>query len=208
MEKQLNPGMAVHCSDGEAGRLEKIVTEADARKPAYLVVRRGLPIRRRDIVVPVSLVRDVSQDRVLLDTTVKALETFPDFEVTISKRVPPPATATAPIHPLFWPAYRDQAAIIFRARSVPETSMEVTRGMPVYDNAGARVGKVEGILVDEETQQASHLVLGRKGLRGSDPRIVPVDLVDFVIRDEVYLRISQDQVLGLTIYQTAQPETA
>ncbi|RIK50800.1 MAG: hypothetical protein DCC57_11385 [Chloroflexi bacterium] len=208
MEKQLTPGMAVHCSDGEAGRLEKIVGEPDERTPAYLVVQRGRPIRRRHIVVPVSLVRDVAPDRILLDTTLQALETFPDFEVTVAQRADPADLPAAPLHPLFWPAYRDQAAIIFRARSVPETSREIRRGMPVYDNAGAQVGQVAGLLVDDETRQASHLVLNRKGPRAADPRLVPVDLVDYVVRDDIYLRIGQDQVVGLTVYQTQQPETA
>jgi hypothetical protein len=102
----------------------------------------------------------------------------------------------------------DMAVHCLRIGSVPVTSKAVTLGMPVYVTAGAQVGRVAGIVVDAETHQAGHLALDRKGLRASEPALVPVDLVDFVIRHEVCLRISQDQIFGLTVYQTEVPETA
>jgi len=38
MAKELSLGMSVSCSDGEVGRLERIVVDPDTREPAYLVV--------------------------------------------------------------------------------------------------------------------------------------------------------------------------
>lgn len=62
----------VECVDGAAGVLAQVVTDPDSRRPAYVVVKHGRP-KGREAVVPVSLVSDISPDRVRLDVSREAL---------------------------------------------------------------------------------------------------------------------------------------
>jgi sporulation protein YlmC with PRC-barrel domain len=202
MQKQLSLGMSVHCTDGEAGRLEKIVADPETHEPAYLVVRRGL-VSRHDVVVPVGLVRAVDAETLSLDATTEALRTFPEYEITVEKRQPPkqdfePSWPPLPPQALPW----EEAGVVkVRQRTVPAHTIDIRRGMTVYDPTGVRLGQVEGVIVDAERRQASHLALRRPHPLAQELRLVPVDLVDFVIRSDVYLLIPQGQVQGLATYQ-------
>jgi hypothetical protein len=82
MEKQIELGARVRAEDGAVGTVEKIVVDPEEGEPGYLIIKRG-HVRPRQIAVPVSLVTEVSGDEVTLDTTRKALESFPAYEVTV-----------------------------------------------------------------------------------------------------------------------------
>jgi hypothetical protein len=65
-----------------------------------------------------------------------------------------------------------------------------------------KLGQVEGVIADAEKQQVSHVILHRlQTLLLDEYRLAPIDLVDFVIRSDVYLRITKDYTYGLPLYQ-------
>lgn len=209
MEKKLTLGMPVHCPEGEVGRLEKIIAEAETREPAYLIVRRGL-VARRDIVVPVSLVRELTPQGIMLDTTLEALKTFPEYKTIVEKspKAAPDPTLLEPLVPPLLKAWEKQGPVKIRQRTVPEYMTDITQGMTVYDHAGAKLGAVQGVMVDEKSRQANHLLVHRLGTPQEEQRLVPVDLVDYVIRSDLYLRITKDQVQGLTLYKLSETKEA
>jgi hypothetical protein len=208
MNKELSLGMAVRVQDGKAGHLQKIVADPKTHEPAYLVVRRGR-LSPRDIVVPVGLVTELDADTLMLDTTQEALNSFPDYEVAVEMYRQPNIDYAAR-WPLAAPLERARTGIsgkfTVRERTVPEHTVVVERGMVVYDCAGAKLGEIERVLMDPDAQQAAYLVL-RQGLPlKAEHRLVPVDLVDFVIRSDVYLFIEEAYVQGLPIYQPGKSE--
>jgi uncharacterized membrane protein len=203
--KELTLGMAVLCRDGKAGRLERLVGDPKTHEPAYLVVRRG-PVSPRDIVVPVSLVADVSAEGLNLNTTTGALRDFPDYEVTVKKHVQPPTTEEwERIYPsvLLSPSL-EVGMVTVRQRSVPEHMVDLRKDMIVYDPTGLKLGEIEGVIADAEKKQVTHLVMHVPNPFIEERRLVPVDLIDFVIRSDVYLRVLGDQVAGLPLYKPGQ----
>lgn len=204
MKKQLTLGMPVRCPEGEVGTLDRVVADPENHEPTFLVVKHGrMPRRQRQIVMPVSLVREVTAGAVMLDTTLEALETFPDLEVTVKKR--PPSQPDRTLHeprfpPIMRPWFQD-GTVTMRERTVPERTVDIQRGMTVYDCAGVKLGQVDGIIADAGEHRASHLVLQQQRRQKDGQRLVPVDLVDMVIRSHVYLSIAKEHVQGLPVYR-------
>jgi len=209
MKKELSIGMSVHASDGKVGSLERIVVDPKTHEPAYLVVRHGPPPPPRSIVVPVSLVSEVSTENVMLNTTQQAFKAFPNYELTIEKPVEKPLeTPKKPSYTDRWPnilpfptVWTELGTVKVRERTVPEHMVEVKRGMTVYDSTGNRLGEVDGLIANSEQQQVTHLVLNTGTPLKEERRLVPIDLVDFSIRSDVYLRIGKEYVQGLPFYQ-------
>jgi sporulation protein YlmC with PRC-barrel domain len=203
MEKRVELGTQVWTLDGEAGTVDKIVTDPQGRRPSYLVVKRGR-LQQRRIVVPVSLVADVSAEGVALETTRPALDQFPDYEITVQHgeyRRPVPIGAPRPIG-AFVPA-SNKDFMVLRQRSVPDTSISVDEGMEVLDATGLRVGQVQGLVLDSDSRQPSHIVLHQSGPLASQHRLVPVDLVARVREDRLQLHINSEHVAGLEPYVRA-----
>ncbi len=208
MKKQLALGMSVYCSDGEAGRLERIVADPETQQPTYLVIRRGPPIAPRDIVVPISLVTEVGERGISLDITEKALASFPDYELTVERPLEEPRVVREPSYTDRWPGvlplptiWDEKGPVTVRERTVPAHTTDIRRGMTVYDPAGNDLGQVDGVIVDPDRRQVSHLVLRRGLPLKPERRLVPIELVDFVIRSDVYLSIAEEHVAGLPTYE-------
>jgi len=206
MEKQIELGARVRAEDGEVGTVEKIVVDPEEHEPGYLVVKRGR-VRPRKIVVPVGLVTNASPEEVTLATTRQALESFPDYEVTVRKgeyRKPIPVGGPRPVG-IYTPP-TNAGYMVLRQRSVPEASVGVEQGMDVLDVAGLKVGQVHGLIADPESRQASHLVLRQPHPLMPRDRLVPADLVADVREGEVHLRITAEHVSGLGSYEPTLKE--
>jgi len=193
-------GMDVMCSDGAAGRVSRIVTDPARLHPRYLVVQKGR-LRRREIVVPVSLVAGISAHGVRLDMTLKALAAFPDFEVKVrqgSYSKPVPMGGTRPIGIYTSPG--NAGFMVLRQRNVPDQSVAVEKGMPVRDRARRKVGTVEAIIANSTTRWGDFIVV-RRVPATTDLRLVPVELVAGAKDGEIRLRIDAAHVDGLRVFR-------
>lgn len=206
MEKQIELGARVRAEDGAVGTVDKIVVDPEKREPEYLVIKRGR-VRRRKIVVPVSLVADVSGTEVTLDTTRKALESFPDYEITVREgeyQKPVPVAGPAPVAVYTPPMNRGYVAL--RQRNVPEASVAVEKGMDVFGAGGDRVGEVRGLIAESGSREAFYLVLRQSHPLASKDLLIPVDLVAEVRNGTVHLRITSDHLRGLPPHQPSREE--
>jgi len=80
-------------------------------------------------------------------------------------------------------------------------SIEVRRGMPIISEDSNEVGKVAAVILDEETQKATHLLLGRlPEIKGY--WLVPIDLISEVRDGAVRLGIRGDAIGGLPIWRS------
>ena len=203
MKKEIELGAQVWAQDGEAGKVRQVVADPQGRQPGYLVVARGrLP--RRQIVVPVGLVADVSAEGVKLETTRGALDQFPDYEVIVKQgeyRKPVPVGSPRPVG-AYVPASNQDYAVL-RQRSVPEKSKAIEEGMAILDSTGLKVGEVGGLILDTDSRQPTHVVLRRSSPLASQQRLIPVDLVAEVKAGGVQLHIHSEHVAGLDPYEPA-----
>ncbi|MDD5468852.1 MAG: hypothetical protein PHS96_13705 [Anaerolineales bacterium] len=198
MKKQIGLGLKVHCLDGQGGKVSKIITDPESHQPTYLVVKRGR-LHVREILVPVSLVAEVTEEAVFLNITRETLVGLSDYEYTVRKgKYQKPLIVGHP-RPryLHYPA-SSKGFMVLRQRNVPERSVAVEKGLVILDSEGRQVGKVEGVIVDSRKRQGRYVLFRR--VHESTPRLIPSDLVDDVTPEAVRLRIGGEYVELLPVY--------
>jgi sporulation protein YlmC with PRC-barrel domain len=204
VEKRIELGSRVRAGNEDVGTIEKIVVDPEEQAPGYVVVRRGR-VRPRQIVVPVSLVQDVSPDEVTLEISPEALDSFPDYESSTPKgRYERPTVVGYPRPVGTYTPLSNQAFTVLHTRSVPESHIGVRRGMAVVGADGTQVGRVDGLIAEPESRRASQIVLRQGPPVAPRYRLVPTDLVGEAREGSVQLRISAEHVAGLAAYE---PET-
>jgi sporulation protein YlmC with PRC-barrel domain len=81
----------------------------------------------------------------------------------------------------------------------------VVRKMRLIDASGLHVGRVSGLVVDDDDRQGSHLLVEHGEPHFTRRRAVPTNLISKVTSDELWLNINADHFYGLAIYR-AVPE--
>jgi uncharacterized protein YrrD len=82
-----------------------------------------------------------------------------------------------------------------------EDSMRLIKGEDVYSAQGDKLGKLERVIVDPETNEVTHLVIG-KGLLFKTSKVVGMDQVD-TSQDRINLHGSQQELEELTDFEEA-----
>lgn len=75
--------------------------------------------------------------------------------------------------------------------------VEVSRGMAVLTQDGREAGRVAAVVIDSQSWQISHVLLGRPHLT-RDYRLVPVELIKEVNGESIYLLIDSEAVESLS----------
>lgn len=90
------------------------------------------------------------------------------------------------------------------ALELAEPSDDV-RGRQVVDSAGAEVGKVEGLLIDEKDRKVRFLEVGSGGFLGLGEKrqLIPVEAITRVDEDYVYIGKARSHVAGAPVYDPA-----
>ncbi|MFU8771424.1 MAG: hypothetical protein ACNA8H_03280 [Anaerolineales bacterium] len=202
--KEVNLGMKVHCLDGEAGVVSRFITNPEKKRPSYLVVKRGRLVKR-EIVVPVSLILEIAQEKVKVNTTLEELENFPDFEVTVQQgSINRPMPLGSPKPNMVWHPATSSGYTAVRQHPFSDELVKVEKGLVIHDSEGLKVGKLEGIIMDRQKEKASFIILNPSKERAQ--RLVPVSLVDSASSDGVMLRIDRDYVVKLPVYSQEFPK--
>jgi len=198
MKKQLGLDLRVQCLDGQGGKISNVVIDPDSRQPTHLVVKRGR-LHVREILVPVSLVAEVTEAAVFLNVTRETLVGLSDYEFTVRKgEFQKPLMVGYPRpHYMGFPA-SNKSFMVLRQRNVPERSVAVEKGMAILDVDGHKVGKVEGIIVDSKKRQGRYLLFQRT--HETVPQLIPSDLIEDVSGEIVRLRIDGEYVERLPAY--------
>lgn len=206
MDKQLVLGAAVKCVDGMAGWVQRVVADPESKRPQYLTIRRR-QLPPREVVVPAALVLAATPRTVHLATTLAALDEYPDFEVTLQTGpyARPIVLGYPRAHSVVVPPDTRRFTVL-RQRSVPDESVPVASGMVVRDAQRRRVGRIDGLIVDPASRQASAVILRRARTRG-DRRIVPADRVSGVHEGEMQLSLTGQEIAELRRYAPS-PEAA
>lgn len=196
--KQLKLGVQVDCLDGKAGKVSKLIADPESRRAGYLVVKMGV-LRRREVVVPVSLVSEVTPEKVLLGITRKTLNDFPDYEITVRKgsyEKSFPASHPRPIG--FYTPPANEGYLALRQRSVPDKSVAVKQGMLVRDRCDDPIGKVKGVILEAEDRSGEYIVF--RNDHTSVLHLIPAALVEAVSSTGVKLHIDARFADGLPTF--------
>lgn len=88
-------------------------------------------------------------------------------------------------------AYPAQGYKVEVERNIPEGTVALREGATVLDNRGEQVGKVARIVIDDKTQQTTHLLVS-EGWLFPEERLIPINWIKEVADDEVQLQVSAD----------------
>jgi hypothetical protein len=103
--KPIRAGQRVDARDGKVGTLDVVLVDPLTRRVTAIVVRRGL-ILARDTIVPVELIREISEDRIVLDADRDALAELPEYR-------PDDEIAADVLHALWYRSDLDPAELHF-----------------------------------------------------------------------------------------------
>jgi sporulation protein YlmC with PRC-barrel domain len=215
-------GSEVYCTDQACGRLSRVVIDPVARELTHLVVEPAHhPEDGR--LVPVDLVdqnADAETIRLRCDTAgFENLERAQSTEFLPAETeefgYPADRSVWLPYYPLgvagsAGPAGGDG---LFAAAApaepptvtydrVPSGEVQVRRGQPVHATDG-EIGKVQGLVIDPDDHQVTHILLQEGHLWGKKQVALPIrDVTD--VRQGVHLNLSKDEIRDLPPVDIAQ----
>lgn len=81
-------------------------------------------------------------------------------------------------------------------------SVNINRGMAVWTSTGAEAGFSAGVVVPQDSDEATHLLLGRLPIT-SEYRLIPVRLIARIADENIHLNVACDEILKLHLHQPA-----
>ncbi len=214
---QLKEGTGVFTPDGRrVGDIDRIVLDPDTQEVTHVVVKQGwlLP---EDKVLPMSMVRSATKDRVVLRDDAPDFEQLPPFEsqhfVEVENGKNPDGSLISvgwqpsyywypPLGYLGYPAYGlnpNAWPPIATQRNIPDYTVALREGSQVIGSDGKHLGHVERLFLEEDSDKVSHLLISHGLL--PDRKLIPVGWVKSVEEDRVQLSVPSGVVRGLRSYE-------
>ncbi len=209
---EIGIGAAVECVDGDAGRVSGLILQRGSLKLVGLVVTRN-GIAKKNVVVPLDVMRNSEPQRVYLRLTSRELEEqYHSLKETDYAPIgddwelPPPGSpeelvvtsviAIGPEPPLV-PAQSDlkHPFLLRELTNIQEDALLVTRVTRILCPEGA-VGTFAGILFDPTNNETHHIIVRLSS--PSHPSVpIPTYLLGFVEENEVYVKAHQPFIESL-----------
>lgn len=199
-EFDFNIGAQVHCRDGQCGRLARVVVDPDTLQITDIIVEEGFLLKRAR-VFPISTVESTAKDNIRLAISSNELANFREYrEVEYETHVsgseglfqePYPGTASGVSNV---PVMREKV----RQGISSDDLIVVQQGTPVM-NAGGKIGKLDHVIVNEETNEITHLVI-QQGTLFSERILVPVFMVEHVGEKGILIAPTDNEIKVLARY--------
>jgi len=201
-------GAEVSCSDGDCGKVSRVVVDPVARAVTHLVVE---PKHRQGLgrLVPLDII-DASAGEVRLSCTMAAFEQLDSAEETQFIPGSSGYAAYGPEQVLSWPYYglggatgmadglgAETAGVSQTVTydKIPLGEVGVRRGEHVHATDGA-IGRVQGLVIDPRDRHVTHVLLQEGHLWGRKEVAVPISAVTNV-EDGIQLSITKQDVQDL-----------
>jgi sporulation protein YlmC with PRC-barrel domain len=196
---------SVRCTDDVLGELADVVIDPVTRRVTHLVVQ---PSHQHALarLVPVELAaREEGSSEISLRCSTADVERLPTVRETAFLRlgeapVEDPEwdvgvedVLALPYYPLDGPADAVEYAAVSYDR-IPKGEVEIQRASAVTSSDAHYVGKVDGFVIDGDTQAITHVVLERGHLWGRRDVTIPIGAVASVEVDTIRLTLSRDEV--------------
>lgn len=199
IENRIDIGAEVIGSDGQhAGKVNHVVVQPDRMQITHVVIGTGA-ILGRDIVVPVDVVDHIADRKLFLTLDRGELERCPNFVEVEYQQPPdgwvPPVGPYYPPGAMLWPQgtvydYPQPSSITV---NTPAGSIALYHGMEVVSSDGHKVGSIDAVDANSDTEDITDIVMKQGFLFTHDVRI-PVDAIAAVEGDKVRLNLTRDEV--------------
>jgi len=201
-------GAEVSCSDGDCGKVSRVVVDPVARAVTHLVVE---PKHRQGLgrLVPLDII-DATAGEVRLSCTMAAFEQLDSAEETQFIPGSSGYAAYGPEQVLSWPYYglggatgmadglgAETAGVSQTVTydKIPLGEVGIRRGEHVHATDGA-IGRVQGLVIDPRDRHVTHVLLQEGHLWGRREVAIPISAVTNV-EDGIQLSITKQDVQDL-----------
>jgi sporulation protein YlmC with PRC-barrel domain len=216
--REFTLGTAVQCSDAACGVVSRVVLDPIARSVTHLVVEpKHLPGLGR--LVPLDLVEGAPGGLLLRCTSAE----FQALELAEETQFRPGGDrypGYGPGQALAWPYYGlggglgggmsvdAMATVPFTVTfdAVPLGEVAVRRNEQVHALDGD-IGRVQGLVIEPESHQVTHVLLQEGHLWGRREVAIPISAVVTVDDDGIHLGLTKEQVQGLPTVDLDRPSS-
>ncbi len=184
------------CADGPSGDTTAVIIDPIREQITHVVVqeKRG---ESAEHLVPIDIVTEANTHHVHLRCTQAELATLPGFVETKFKRVPMPFLGYPAERDLVWPYVLPDgdgmALIPARHERIPDHELALHRGSWVVATDG-HIGEVEEFIVDPADGRITHLILRKGHFWGLQEISIPVDQIDRMEADTIYLTLDKHAI--------------
>lgn len=186
----------VHCTDGLCGRSTHIILNPVTEQVSHIVVKEDEPpgVER---LVSVKIIASTAAEVILLSCTKEIFAKLEPFNQPEFIYTDVPQHATDPSLTLLWPFVVPVKRIVDdKVRRIPPGELAVRRGARVRATDGW-VGRVDEFIVGPVSGNITHLVL-REGHPWKEKDItIPVDQIDHIKENTVYLKIDKNTIASM-----------
>ena len=203
---QLQGDAAVLAEDGnKLGSLERVVVNVSSKVITDIVVRIGGILRQEERIVPIELIVETAENKILLHEDAGELNGFPPLEEkrlvgehgrrehgSHSGNMPAGLGGMPVVGTPVAPASNEQ--IVTRLeQNIPEGTVAMRMGAKVTSADDKHIGNVERVLAEPFMAQITHLYVS-SGLLVKSASLIPIDWVLRIGEDAVHLRVSKESV--------------
>lgn len=93
--------------------------------------------------------------------------------------------------------HNGERCIEVEREQIPEGEIAVKKGLHVFDKNDHKIGSVDELMIDEESDHITHLILRKGHLWGAKDVSVPASKINKITDDGVYLELEKEEVKGL-----------
>ncbi len=185
----------VYCSDGAHGRSTAIIVDPQNEQVTHFVVEA----EGSEFLVPIDAVAESAPNRIQLRWSWAELTGAESF----TKQVPADEAhmeilaaemaGSSVLGPYTSPDAAYMAEMLtatMREEQIPDKELAIHSGARVEATDGD-IGRVDELLIDPQTNRISHLVLRKGHFWGKRDVTIPVDQIDRVKEDVVYLKLDK-----------------
>jgi sporulation protein YlmC with PRC-barrel domain len=190
----ISPKAEVICADGPCGKSEAVILKPDTEQITHVVVaEQDLPYSK--YLVPVELIAESTSDQIHLRCSKADMEKLEPF--TETELIPNYFNIYEAGVPLYGPGQVYTPPVFtLEHKHVPQGELEINRGSRVEATDGF-VGRVDEFIVEPTQEQISHLVMREGHLWGKKDVVIPVEQIDRIEDDTVYLKLDKKSIEGL-----------
>jgi sporulation protein YlmC with PRC-barrel domain len=194
----------VYGPDGQIGRSTYIIVNPVTQEVTHVVISDD-SYNHTERLVSVRHIRDSDSDMIRLDCgseEVAKMEPFEELEF-IPTTVPDPYYLPAePFDAYAWPyvtATEELHYVKMVHRHIPPYEREIRRGAHVHASDG-QIGQVDELVIDRETLHITYLVLREGHLWGQKDIMIPVDEIETINENNIYLKLDKLSVETLPTF--------
>ncbi len=179
----------VHCADGPCGESTYVIVDPATRRVTDFVVKDS-SFPSSEWLVPLNMVVQSDPDKIIIRVTGRDLSSLRPFKVSDFLPGQEPMEGYPAEGYMVWPANAPEEHIEVETEQIPATSLAVQRGAEVKATDGD-VGKVDEFLIDPISSRITHIILSGGSLFDKREVTIPVEQIERITEDTVYLKIDK-----------------